>query len=260
MLLGSIRICYYANMNLISLLIPIVLGLAAGYLVNYVSDVLPFTRRFSQPVCTSCGKTFAWKDYFLLQACSSCGHKRNPRTYVVLLILTAATIYIWLVPPGKINFLLAYILLAYLGVVFVIDLEHRLIMHPVSITGAILGLVIGIFAHGLVPTLLGGAFGFGSMLLLYYLGEAFTRYMSKRRGEVIDEVALGFGDVNLCGVTGLLLGWPVILAGLLFTIFAGGIGSLLVIAYMIMRKRYNAFTPIPYAPFLIFSVLFYLYR
>ena len=247
-------------MNPISLLIPVILGLAAGYLVNYVSDVLPFTRRFSQPACINCGKTFAWKDYLLLQACSSCGHKRKPRTYFVLLILTAATVYIWLVPPVKINFLLAYILLAYLGVVFVIDLEHRLIMHPVSITGAFLGLVIGIFAHGLVETLLGGAFGFGSMLLLYYLGEAFTRYMSKRRGEVIDEVALGFGDVNLCGVTGLLLGWPVILAGLLFTIFAGGIGSLLVIAYMLIRKRYNAFTPIPYAPFLIFSVLFYLYR
>jgi prepilin signal peptidase PulO-like enzyme (type II secretory pathway) len=111
-----------------------------------------------------------------------------------------------------------------------------------------------------VPTLLGGAFGFGSMLLLYFLGEAFTRYMSKRRGEAIDEVALGYGDVNLCGITGLLLGWPVILAGILFTIFAGGIGSLLVIAYMLIRKRYNAFTPIPYAPFLIFSILFYLYR
>jgi leader peptidase (prepilin peptidase)/N-methyltransferase len=98
------------------------------------------------------------------------------------------------------------------------------------------------------------------MLLLYYLGEVFTRFMSKRRGELVDEVALGFGDVNLCGVTGLLLGWPVILAGILFTIFAGGIGSILVIAFMLIRKRYNAFTPIPYAPFLVFSILFYLFR
>jgi hypothetical protein len=36
-------------MNLLSLFIPVILGLLAGYLVNYVSDVLPFTRRFSQP-------------------------------------------------------------------------------------------------------------------------------------------------------------------------------------------------------------------
>ena len=247
-------------MNLISLFIPILLGLFAGYVTNYISDVLPFTRRLSQPACSKCSEFFNWKDYLLFKNCTSCGNKRSTRTYVVLLALIVGTVYIWLNPPVLINFLLAYIVLTYLGVVFVIDLEHRLIMHPVSITGAFLGLTVGIFAHGLVLTLLGGAFGFGSMLLLYYLGEAFTRYMSKRRGEIIDEVALGFGDVNLCGVTGLLLGWPVILAGLLFTIFAGGIGSLLVIAYLLIRKRFNAFTPIPYAPFLILSVLFYLFR
>jgi len=247
-------------MNLISLFFPLILGLLACYVINYISDVLPFTRRFSQPACQKCGEPIDWKDYLLLKACSSCGQKRSARTYVVLLVLIAGTIYIWIDPPNRINFALAYIVLIYLGVVFVIDLEHRLIMHPVSITGAFLGLVVGIFAHGLVPTLLGGAFGFGSMLLLYYGGEVFTRYMSKRRGEEIDEVALGFGDVNLCGVTGLLLGWPVILAGLLFTIFAGGIGSLLVIAYLLIRRKFSAFTPIPYAPFLLFSVLFYLFR
>ena len=247
-------------MNLVTLFIPILLGLLAGFVVNYISDVLPFTRRLSQPACPKCGEVLDWKDYLLLKNCASCGKRRSTRTYITVLVLIAGTIYIWLNPPTRINFILAYIVLTYLGVVFVIDLEHRLIMHPVSITGAFLGLVVGTAAHGIVPSLLGGAFGFGSMLLLYYLGEAFTRYMSKRRGEVIDEVALGFGDVNLCGVTGLLLGWPVILAGILFTIFAGGIGSLIVIAYMLIRKRFSAFTPIPYAPFLILSVLVYLFR
>jgi leader peptidase (prepilin peptidase)/N-methyltransferase len=247
-------------MNFISLFIPLILGLAAGALVNYVSDVLPFTRRFSRPACPNCETPYAWKEYLLLQPCRSCGRKRSLRTYLVLAILTAVSVYTWLNPPNRIGFWLGILLLAFLGVVFVIDAEHRLIMHPVSITGAVLGLVIGSYAHGIPSTLVGGAAGFGSMLFLYLLGLAFTRYMSKRRGEEIDEVALGYGDVNLCGVTGLLLGWPVIIAGILFTIFAGGLGSLLVIAWMLVRKRYNAFTPIPYAPFLIFSILFYLFR
>jgi leader peptidase (prepilin peptidase)/N-methyltransferase len=247
-------------MNTLIVLLPVILGVLAGYIVNYVSDVLPVTRRLSQPTCANCGETLDWKDYLLLQACHSCGQKRKKRTYSVLVILLAATLYIWFAPPSKIGFWLGYILLIYLGVVFIIDLEHRLIMHPVSYAGAVLGLGIGVYAHGLVLTLIGGAFGFGVMLLLYYLGEVFSRYMAKRRGQEIDEVALGFGDVNLCGITGLLLGWPVILAGLLFTIFAGGLGSIIVIVYMLIRKRYEAFTPIPYAPFLILSVLFYLYR
>lgn len=247
-------------MNIFLLIIPIVLGWLAGLLVNYLSDVLPVTRRFSQPTCPQCGQPWPWKEYLLLRGCPACGQRRSKRTWLAQLILLAGSVYLWLAPPAKLNFPLAWLLLTWLGVVFVIDMEHRLILHPVSILGAGLGFGVGLYAHGLKPTLLGGAFGFGMMLLFYFLGEVFARWMSKRRGEEIEEVALGFGDVNLSGITGLLLGWPVILAGLLFTIFAGGIGSLLVIVAMTLRKRYQAFTPIPYAPFLILSILFYLFR
>lgn len=247
-------------MNIFLIIIPIVLGWLAGLLVNYLSDVLPVTRRFSRPACPQCGEPWPWKEYLLLRGCSACGRRRSKRTWLAQLILLAGSVYLWLAPPAKLNFPLAWLLLTWLGVVFVIDMEHRLILHPVSIVGAGLGFGVGLYAHGLKPTLLGGAFGFGMMLLFYFLGEVFARWMSKRRGEEIEEVALGFGDVNLSGITGLLLGWPVILAGLLFTIFAGGIGSLLVIVAMTLRKRYQAFTPIPYAPFLILSILFYLFR
>lgn len=244
----------------ISILIPIALGWLAGYLVNYLSDVLPVTRRFSRPVCPKCGGAMLWKDYLLLRGCPACGGGRGKRTIITQVVMLASSIYLWLAPPARLGFPLALLLLTWLGIVFVIDLEHRLILHPVSIVGALLGFGIGLVAHGLIPTLAGGAFGFGVMLVFYFFGEVFARSMSKRRGEEIEEVALGFGDVNLCGVTGLLLGWPVILAGLLFTIFAGGIASLLVIVVLLLRKRYQAFIPIPYAPFLILSILFYLFR
>jgi len=244
----------------ITILIPVLTGFLAGWLINYLSDVLPFTRRFSQPACRNCNTAFAWNNYLFLQKCHTCGTKRSYRTYITILAVLAATIYIWLAPPIRTGFFLGYILLIYLGVVLVIDLEHRLILHPVSYVGAVLGIGIGTYAHELGPTLIGGAFGFGFMLVLYYLGELFSRYMAKRRGHEIGEVALGFGDVNLSGISGLLLGWPVILAGVLFTLFAGGIGSIIVIVSMLIRKRYQAFTPIPYAPFLILSILYYLYR
>ncbi len=158
------------------------------------------------------------------------------------------------------GFLLAFLIATFLCIVLIIDFEYRLILHPVSIAGAVLAFSTGWFIHGLATTLIGGAVGFGSMLAFYFLGEVFARYMAKRRNETIDEVALGFGDVNLSGIAGLFLGWPVILAGLLFAIFAGGIGSLLVIAIMLIRKRYQAFTPIPYAPFLVLAIVFYLFR
>jgi len=241
-------------------IVLILLGLLAGWLVNYLADVLPTTRSFTRPTCHNCGQRFSILDYLLLRSCKSCGQSRGWRTYLTQLILLAATIYFWIHPSHKLGFWLAYILLIYLAIVFVIDVEHRLILHPVSLAGALLGLGIGIYLYGLSTTLIGGAVGFGSMLVLYYFGEVFARYMARRRGQAIDEVALGFGDVNLAGVIGLLLGWPLVIFGLLFAILVGGAFSLLYIIVMSLRKRYHAFSAIPYAPFLVLSVIYALFR
>ncbi len=241
-------------------ILPILLGLVSGWLVNYLADTLPATRTFSAPTCPQCKQKYPLPDYLLLRPCKFCGRPRGWRAYLTQAILFAATVYFWIEPPHKLGFWLAYILLIYLAVVFVIDVEHRLILHPVSLTGALLGLGIGFHLYGLSTTLIGGAVGFGSMLALYYFGEVFARYMSKRRGETIDEVALGFGDVNLAGVIGLLLGWPLIIFGLLFAILVGGAFSLLYIIVMKIRNQYRAFSAIPYAPFLVLSVIYALFR
>jgi len=173
--------------------------------------------------------------------------------------MTVAPVLIWIFPGQTLRFPLAFILLIYLAVVLVIDLEHRLILHPVSIVGAVLGLGIGIFLHGITFTLLGGAAGFGVMLVFYFLGEWFVKRMSKTRGLSTDEVALGFGDVNLSGILGLLLGWQHIFASLFFAILAGGLVSLVIILGMLVAKKYKAFTAIPYAPFLIMSAIYFLF-
>jgi leader peptidase (prepilin peptidase)/N-methyltransferase len=163
-------------------------------------------------------------------------------------------------PRPGFPFALAFPLLVYLAVVLVIDLEHRLILHPVSITGAVLGLGMGIYLQrSIVPVLIGGAAGFGIMFVLYYLGELYVRQMAKRRGISIDEVALGFGDVSLAGILGLLMGWPAILVGLFFAVLAGGLVSLVIILGMLAARKYKAFTAIPYAPFLILSAVAILY-
>jgi prepilin signal peptidase PulO-like enzyme (type II secretory pathway) len=229
------------------------LGLLAGWLVNYLSDVLPATRRISQPACPQCSQVISILDYLLLRPCRSCGRAPSWRIYITQAILFLGTAYIWLVPPKSLNFWLAYILLIYLGVVFVIDLEHRVILHPVSLTGAVLGLIIGTIIHGISIALIGGAAGFGIMLLAYYLGEWFVRVRK------VDDVALGFGDVNLSGVIGLMLGWPLILFGLLVAILLGGVFSALYVGFMLARKKYQAFSAIPYAPFLILSVIYVFY-
>jgi leader peptidase (prepilin peptidase)/N-methyltransferase len=249
-----------------SILIPLILGWLSGWVVNYLADSLPVTRSFSQPACPHCQSPYRWSDYLLFRNCASCGQRRSLRTLVLQAVLTIVPVLLWILPRPGFPFILEFTLFDYLSLVFVIDLEHRLILHPVSLFGALLALGIGIYLrsgnsllNSITTTLLGGAAGFAIMLVFYFVGEWYVRFMSKKRGLASDEVALGFGDVYLSGILGLLLGWPAISAGLLFAVLAGGLISLVIILKMVFTKSYKAFTAIPYAPFLILSAIFLLY-
>jgi leader peptidase (prepilin peptidase)/N-methyltransferase len=166
-------------------------------------------------------------------------------------LMAAATLWLWLKPPEKLGFVGGLLLLTYFGLIIIIDVEHRLILHPVSLAGAIIGLPLGIWAHGWQATLLGGLAGFCSMLVMYWLGELMMRISRRWRQHDPEEEALGFGDVNLGGVLGLILGWPAILVGLALAILLAGLASLLYIMIMVVSRRYHPALAIPYGPFLV---------
>ena len=98
------------------------------------------------------------------------------------------------------------------------------------------------------------------MLAIYWLGRLFSRWMIRRRGQQMDEEALGLGDVYIAAILGLILGWPGITAGLIAGIFLGGLVSGLVLAWMFIRRQYRPFMALPYAPFLIAAALLLLFR
>ncbi len=236
------------------------IGLIAGMAVNYFADVLPIQRKLTQPSCRECNAKQPWRDYFLFKPCPQCGKTNIWRRLAVLLLGMCASLYLWFNPAHTLDYWIAAILVAYLGLVAVIDLEHRLVLHPVSIAGLVIGMAVGVWLHGIWRTLLGGVAGFVSMLLLYYLGELFAGVVARMRGQTLDEVALGFGDVNLSGILGLVLGWPGIISGLVLAILLGGAVSILFILGQIIRRGYKPFTAIPYAPFLILGAIILLFR
>jgi leader peptidase (prepilin peptidase)/N-methyltransferase len=227
--------------------------------INYLADVLPATRRLTMPVCSKCGEKNSVRKYILLQPCEACANRRSPRTLLVQIGFSAAVIGLWFYPPGRLGFVVGTGLLAFFIVIAVIDLEHRLILHPVSYFGAAIGLLIGIWQKGLVTTLIGGAAGFGIMFGFYYLGELFGRWLAKVRHQEQVEEALGFGDVNLSGILGLMVGWPEIIGCLIIAILLGGVVSGGVILIMTLMKKYRPLVAIPYAPFLLVAAIVFLY-
>jgi leader peptidase (prepilin peptidase)/N-methyltransferase len=195
-----------------------------------------------------------------MKPCRACGQKVSKRSWIVLICAVLTSLLLWIHPVRHLGYGLGMVLLVYLAVVAVIDLEYRLVLQPVSYFGFALGLGLGFWIHGWWQTLLGGAVGFAFMLVLYYLGALFARWWAHRRGEENDEVALGYGDVMLSGVLGLLLGWPGIIAGLVLGIMLGGVASLIYLAWRVVSKSYQPFMAIPYAPFLVLGAVILLYR
>ena len=237
------------------------LGYLIGNLINYFADVLPLTRRLSPVVCRHCGHAFSLVNYVLFRPCPSCKTPRPPRAYWVQASCMLLTLALWFFPPPRhLPLEAAWVLLLLFGVILVIDLEHRVILYQVSAVAAFCGIVLGSWLNGFFPSLLGGALGFGIMLVLYYLGEGFRRWVSRRRDEPIDEVALGFGDVTLGGILGLMLGWPRIGISLLFAILLGGLIGGLMLLVMVIFRRYRPFTALPYAPFMLVAAAILLYR
>lgn len=176
------------------------------------------------------------------------------------LAFAATTLGIWITPPERLGFVPGFIWLIYFGVIMVIDIEHHLILHPVSWVGAALGLATGLWLHGWASTLIGGLVGFGSMLVFYWLGVLYVRVIARRKGHPVEDGdAFGFGDVNLSGVIGLLLGWPGILAGLIYAILFAGAITLLYLVGLLIARRYTPNIALPYGPFLAASAIYLLY-
>lgn len=237
----------------------LVLGLVGACFVNYLSDVLPEYRKFISPPCPVCQAELSGRFYVGFEPCGECGTRPSIRHWMVLISLPILAVLLRYYPPPVMGNAGSLIWLIYFALIVVIDLEHRLILHPISLAGGALGLFFGIRAHGLLETLVGGAAGFGIMLIFYFLGELFIRYLSKRRGEEIPEVALGFGDVNLSGVIGTILGWPGIVGGIFLAVLLGGVVSGAFLLIQMVRKEYQAYQALPYGPFLVISVYILLY-
>ena len=243
------------------IIIPIITGILAALVINYISDVLPQFRKLAYPCCSYCGAKINWLDYIYLKKCKHCGHTTSPRRIIIYLLSPILYVLLWLFPLLEINYFFEAIILTYFIVVFVIDLEHKLILNSTSVFGAVIMFFTGFSLHGIKTTLIGGVSGYLIMYLLFLFGVVFLKLLNKKKAKYNEEdVALGFGDVHLSGILGLLLGWPGITGGLFVAIIMGGVFSGGLVLIKSIFKKYTNLNAIPYGPFLIIGslILFYL--
>ena len=243
-----------------SMFLCVITGVLIAILLNYLADVLPLTRKFGRPVCHNCGQAFTLKGYLFSFRCPNCKAKPSVRYWIVLIAGVLGSLLLALFPLKPLNFWVSLPLLAFLALVTIIDIEHRAVLIETDIIGFVLGIVYGLIIHSPVEMILGGVAGAGTMTVIYFGGILFNRILGRIRHQEMNEVALGLGDVFVCGYLGLIMGWPHIVGMIVIAIILGGIFSLGYILVKLITKKYEAFSAIPYVPFLILAavIMFYL--
>ncbi|MEA3460004.1 MAG: prepilin peptidase [Chloroflexota bacterium] len=224
------------------ILIYALFGLAVGSFLNVCIDRLPQTESLLSPPshCSSCGHRLSALDlipllsYLLLRGrCRYCGAPIPWRLPLVELATGSLFALLWSHYDSIVQLALATIYACFFVVIFVIDLEHRLVLNRVIYPAIALALLAVPFTpnHDLKTLIGGGAAGFALLFVIALIRPA----------------GMGMGDVKLATFIGLIVGFPSIFIALFLAFVAGGIvGGGLLLTGSKGRKD-----PVPFAPFVV---------
>jgi leader peptidase (prepilin peptidase)/N-methyltransferase len=217
------------------------LGLIVGSFLNVCIDRLPAKKSLAYPPshCDACQHPLQILDlipvvsYLWLRGkCRYCGAKIPQRLPWVELSTGILFAFLFWRYELTWEFPLIAFYSCILLVLALIDLQHKLILNVIVYPTAIIALIIGFFLpdFDVYKGVLGGAIGFAILMLPALIS---------RRG-------MGWGDVKMAGLIGLMTGYPRVIAGLFLGILSGG---LIAITLLIFRKKSRK-DAIPFGPFL----------
>jgi leader peptidase (prepilin peptidase)/N-methyltransferase len=253
------------GLQIISAILAFCFGAIIGSFLNVVILRLPEGQSLNgRSHCPKCGHVLGFLDLFPLLSfiflrgrCRFCKTKISPRYFILEAAagFLFAAAYFYLQPASFIQALLLlkfWVILAALLVIFVVDLEHFLILDSVifPVSGAILILNIvldfcsKISVFSLHSNFLSGLLAAAGLWLLFFLVWFFSKGLW-----------LGFGDVKLAVLLGLTLGWPLILAGFMLAVFLGGAVSVFLLAF----GGKNLKSQVPFGTFLALGTVLALF-
>jgi leader peptidase (prepilin peptidase)/N-methyltransferase len=226
------------------------LGLLLGSFMNVCIYRLP---RGGSPVrprsgCPSCGHMLAWFEnvpvlsYLVLRGrCRSCGLRISPM-YPIIESITGAMFlagYLWYGPSALLVVRLLFG--CAMIVLFVIDLQHRILPNVITIPGIVVGFLLSeVAGPGWLASLIGVAVGAGG---LFAISEIYYR--------VRHEEGLGMGDVKMLGMIGAFLGWKLVILTLVLSSVAGSIFSVVIL----MARKGSLKSALPFGTFLAIGAM-----
>ena len=233
-------------MNIVITIIIALFGVAIGSFLNVCADRLPRGKSLIRPGshCDHCRHPLSPKDLIpivsYLWMRGQCRYCHKPVALRVLLVeagtgLMFAFLY-WFYGSG-----VHFTITAFYGCIFiiilVIDLEHHIIPNKIVYPAAGAALIIDTFlpGPGIVNGLIGGAIGFVFLLI----------------PALVSPKGMGWGDVKMAGLIGLVTGFPLVLVALIVAIVPAGIFAII----LLLLKMKNRKEAIPFGPFLSLATM-----
>jgi leader peptidase (prepilin peptidase)/N-methyltransferase len=229
------------------------LGLVVGSFLNVCIDRLPRNESIVYPPshCAVCQHKLAVKDlipvfsYLSLRGrCRYCQASIPRRIFWVELAtgVIFALLYWHYGLSAELGVMAFYACL--FTIIFVIDLEHGLILNKVVYPGMVVAFLLALLPRpgltqwlvaGVANAALGGAIGFVILFLI----------------AIISRGGMGWGDVKLAALIGLATGFPLVFFSLIMGAILGGIVA---VALIIAKKKTRRET-IPFGPFLAVAAM-----
>jgi leader peptidase (prepilin peptidase)/N-methyltransferase len=239
--------------EILLIIIFAILGLAVGSFLNVCIDRLPRNKSIVFPPshCEACQHKLAAKDlipvfsYLRLRGrCRYCQASIPQKLFWVELAtaLIFALLY-WHYRLSPELGVMAFYACLFI-IIFVIDLEHGLILNKVVYPGMVVALLLALYpwpwlaeSMGLrvANAALGGAIGFGIFLLI----------------AIVSRGGMGWGDVKLAALIGLATGFPLVFLAIIMGAILGGI----VAVALVIGKRRKRRETIPFGPFLALAAM-----
>ncbi|MBI4187735.1 MAG: prepilin peptidase [Chloroflexi bacterium] len=234
------------------------LGLFTGSFLNVCIDRLPRGQSIINPPshCAACNHKLGFLDliplfsYLWLRGqCRYCRAHIPIRIPVIEAITGILFTLLFLKFGLRLELGIILIYTGLLTIIFVIDLENKLILDRITYPAMVLALVFAPFWPGLavLSSFPGGFTG----KLLSALAGGVLGLMAMALPFIIYRRGMGMGDVKLGALVGLMTGYPLVFVAILLSWISGG----LVAAILLALKLKGLKDPIPSGTFLALAAM-----
>jgi len=228
----------------------VLLGACVGSFLNVCIYRLPRRESLMWPGsrCTTCERSLSWYEnvpivswVVLRGRCRTCRASVSWMYPAVEMVTALAFLSGYLLYGLTMIAVVRVLFACALIVLFVTDLQHKILPNIITVPGIVVGFVCSLFLPpGWLESLIGIVVGGGS---LFAIAETYYR--------VRGQEGLGMGDVKLLGMIGAFLGWKLVLLTLVFASVAGSLAG----GILIVSGRGNMKYALPFGTFLAIGAL-----